>query len=152
MSLPLESKIALVTGATRGIGKAIAAHLQSLGATVIGTATSEAGATSINEALAPQGGRGVVLDVNDAEASKDLVADLTKEFGALHILVNNAGITRDTLTMRMKDEDFDAVIDTNLKAVFRLSREVMRPMMKARWGRVMNISSVIADLRKAGAV
>lgn len=152
MSLPLESKIALVTGATRGIGKAIAAHLQSLGATVIGTATSEAGATSINEALAPQGGRGVVLDVNDAEASKDLVADLTKEFGALHILVNNAGITRDTLTMRMKDEDFDAVIDTNLKAVFRLSREVMRPMMKARWGRIINITSVIAHIGNAGQV
>ncbi len=152
MSLPLESKIALVTGATRGIGKAIAAHLQSLGATVIGTATSEAGATSINEALAPQGGRGVVLDVNDAEASKNLVADLTKEFGALHILVNNAGITRDTLTMRMKDEDFDAVIDTNLKAVFRLSREVMRPMMKARWGRIINITSVIAHIGNAGQV
>ena len=152
MSLPLESKIALVTGATRGIGKAIAAHLQSLGATVIGTATSEAGANSINEALAPQGGRGVVLDVNDAEASKNLVADLTKEFGALHILVNNAGITRDTLTMRMKDEDFDAVIDTNLKAVFRLSREVMRPMMKARWGRIINITSVIAHIGNAGQV
>lgn len=152
MSLPLESKIALVTGATRGIGKAIAAHLQSLGATVIGTATSEAGATSINEALSPQGGRGVVLDVNDAEASKNLVADLTKEFGALHILVNNAGITRDTLTMRMKDEDFDAVIDTNLKAVFRLSREVMRPMMKARWGRIINITSVIAHIGNAGQV
>ena len=152
MSLPLESKIALVTGATRGIGKAIAAHLQSLGATVIGTATSEAGATSINEALASQGGRGVVLDVNDAEASKNLVADLTKEFGALHILVNNAGITRDTLTMRMKDEDFDAVIDTNLKAVFRLSREVIRPMMKARWGRIINITSVIAHIGNAGQV
>lgn len=144
MSSPLlDSKVALVTGATRGLGKAIAEHLQAQGAIVIGTATSEAGAATINEALSAKGGRGVVLDVNDAQACDELITQLNKEFGGPHILVNNAGITRDNLMMRMKDDDYDAVLDTNLKAVFRLSRAVIRPMMKAKWGRIINITSVV---------
>ncbi|MDQ8031870.1 MAG: 3-oxoacyl-ACP reductase FabG [Bordetella sp.] len=139
----LEGKIALVTGATRGIGKAIAAELAARGAIVVGTATSEAGAQTITEALAPLGGRGVVLDVTDAEATDALIDALGKEGGGPHILVNNAGITRDTLAMRMKDDDWDAVIDTNLRAVFRLSRAVLRGMMKARSGRIINVTSVV---------
>src|SRR5690625_4074618 len=142
MSKQLEGKIALVTGATRGIGQAIAAQLQQQGATVIGTATSDEGAERIQAALAPLGGRGVRLDVNDDEACDALMAELAKESGP-HILVNNAGITRDGLAMRMNDADFDAVMATNLRAVFRLSREAIRPMMKARWGRIINISSVV---------
>ncbi len=141
----LNEKIALVTGATRGIGRAIALELGKLGATVIGTATSEDGAGKISAYLAEAGiaGRGVVLNVTDAAACDALLADLGKEFGAIGILVNNAGITRDNLAMRMGDDDWDAVIDTNLKAVFRLSRGVMRGMMKARFGRIINISSVV---------
>jgi len=141
----LNEKIALVTGATRGIGRAIALELGKLGATVIGTATSEDGAGKISAYLAEAGiaGRGVVLNVTDAAACDVLLADLGKEFGAIGILVNNAGITRDNLAMRMGDDDWDAVIDTNLKAVFRLSRGVMRGMMKARFGRIINISSVV---------
>ncbi len=141
-TLPLAGKIALVTGATRGLGKAIALQLQSQGAQVIGTATTAEGAESITAYLDSSLGRGVQLDVTDDQACDDLIAQLSKE-GGPHILVNNAGITRDNLAMRLKDDDFDAVLDTNLRAVFRLSRAVIRPMMKARWGRIINISSVV---------
>jgi len=147
--MDLQGKLALVTGATRGIGKAIAQELAARGATVVGTATSEAGAQTISEALAPHGGRGVVLNVTDAQACDSLLETLAKE-GGPHILVNNAGITRDTLAMRMKDDDWDAVIDTNLAAVFRLSRGVMRVMMKARWGRIINVTSVVGSSGNAG--
>jgi 3-oxoacyl-[acyl-carrier protein] reductase len=144
MSNSFQGQIALVTGATRGIGRAIAIELARQGVKVIGTATSEAGAQAISEALSAfEGCKGVVLNVTDAPATDALVDSIVKEQGALHILVNNAGITRDTLAMRMKDDDWDAVIDTNLKAVFRLSRAVMRPMMKQRHGRIINITSVV---------
>jgi len=137
-------QVALVTGASRGIGRAIAAELARQGFRVIGTATSDAGAEAITAGLAAfPGSRGAKLDVNDAEAVTALVNGLVKEFGALHVLVNNAGITRDGLAMRMKDEDWDAVHDTNLKSVFRMAREVMRPMMKQRYGRIINITSVV---------
>ncbi len=138
----LQGKIALVTGASRGIGRAIAQELADAGATVIGTATSPAGAESITEAFAPQGGRGVVLNVDDAPACDALLAELAAQ-GGPHILVNNAGITRDGLILRMKDEDWAAVLNTNLSAVFRLSRGVAKIMMKARWGRIVNITSVV---------
>lgn len=136
-------QVALVTGASRGIGRAIAATLAARGLKVIGTATSESGAAGIHEALAPAGGRGLCLDVNDAAGVEAALDSILKEFGGLQVLVNNAGITRDGLAMRMKDEDWDAVLDTNLKAVFRLSRAVMRPMMKQRYGRIVNITSVV---------
>ncbi|MBJ7264295.1 MAG: 3-oxoacyl-ACP reductase FabG [Burkholderiaceae bacterium] len=139
----LQGKIALVTGATRGIGQAVALELAKLGAQVVGTATSENGAQTISASLAPFGGRGVVLDVNDAAAIDALLDQLAKEGGGPHILVNNAGITRDGLAMRMKDDDWSAVIDTNLASVFRLSRGVLRSMMKARWGRIINVTSVV---------
>jgi 3-oxoacyl-[acyl-carrier protein] reductase len=145
----LEGKLALVTGATRGIGKSVALELAARGATVVGTATSESGVDAISEMLAQSGGRGVQLDVNDAAACETLVAALAKE-GGPHILVNNAGITRDTLVMRMKDEDWQAVIDTNLSAVFRLSRAVTKSMMKARSGRIINITSVIGSSGNPG--
>lgn len=148
--MELKDKVALVTGATRGIGKAIAKELAERGATVIGTATSEAGAQAITEALAPHGGRGVVLDVTDAQACETLIDTLGKDNGGPHILVNNAGITRDSLAMRMKDDDWSAVIDTNLTAVFRMSRAVMRSMMKARWGRIINVTSVVGASGNAG--
>ena len=140
---PLQGKIALVTGATRGIGQAIALELAILGAEVVGTATSENGAQTISASLQAFGGRGVVLDVNDASAIEALLDLLAKEGGGPHILVNNAGITRDGLAMRMKDDDWSAVIDTNLASVFRLSRGVLRSMMKARWGRIINVTSVV---------
>ena len=140
----MNGQVALVTGASRGIGAAIAQELAALGMTVIGTATSDAGAEKISAALAGHGAsRGAKLDVNDAAAAEALVEQIVKTYGALHVLVNNAGITRDTLAMRMKDDDWDAVLDTNLKAVFRVSRAVIRPMMKQRFGRIISITSVV---------
>ncbi|MDR2839562.1 MAG: 3-oxoacyl-ACP reductase FabG [Azonexus sp.] len=147
-----NDKIALVTGATRGIGRAIALELGHQGATVIGTATSAAGAGEITAYLAAARikGKGIVLDVTNAAQTDAVLADIAKEFGAIGILVNNAGITRDNLALRMSEDEWDAVIDTNLKAVFRLSRSVMRGMMKARFGRIVNISSVVGYSGNAG--
>jgi 3-oxoacyl-[acyl-carrier protein] reductase len=139
-----EGQVALVTGASRGIGAAIAAELARKGLKVIGTATTDAGAAKIREALAAfPGCDGRTLDVTDGAAAEALVDAVAKEFGGLQVLVNNAGITRDTLAMRMKDEDWDAVLDTNLKGVFRMSRAVMRTMMKQRYGRIVSITSVV---------
>jgi len=148
----LDNQVAIVTGASRGIGRAIALELARQGATVIGTATSESGARSISDALAQAGGkgRGAVLNVNDAAAADAFIDATVKEFGGLNVLVNNAGITKDQLAMRMKDDEFDAVIDTNLRAVFRLSRAVLRPMMKARGGRIINITSVVGSSGNPG--
>ncbi|HRY89227.1 MAG TPA: 3-oxoacyl-ACP reductase FabG, partial [Rubrivivax sp.] len=136
--------VALVTGASRGIGRAIAAALAAQGLRVIGTATTDAGAQAVGAALAAWPGcRGAVLDVNDAAAADALVEAIVKADGGLQVLVNNAGITRDQLAMRLKDDDWDAVLDTNLKAVFRLCRAAIRPMMKQRFGRIVNITSVV---------
>ena len=139
---PLQGEIALVTGASRGIGAAIADTLAALGATVVGTATTEAGAEAIGQRLAPLGGHGRKLDVASGAEVEALIDAVAKEFGAIGILVNNAGITRDSLLMRMKDEDWQAILDTNLSSVFRTSKAVMRGMMKARKGRIINIASV----------
>ena len=139
-----SGQIALVTGASRGIGATLATELAARGLKVIGTATTDEGAQRISQALAAfPGCRGARLDVNDAAAGEALVDVIVTEHGALHVLVNNAGITRDTLAMRMKDADWDAVLDTNLKAVFRMSRAVMRTMMKQRYGRIISITSVV---------
>ncbi|KND61784.1 3-oxoacyl-[acyl-carrier protein] reductase [Candidatus Burkholderia verschuerenii] len=148
----MDKQVAIVTGASRGIGRAIALELAKQGATVIGTATSESGAAAISEAFAQAGakGRGAVLNVNDAAAADAFIDATVKEFGGLNVLVNNAGITKDQLAMRMKDDEFDAVIDTNLRAVFRLSRAVLRPMMKARGGRIINITSVVGSSGNPG--
>jgi 3-oxoacyl-[acyl-carrier protein] reductase len=146
----VKDQIALVTGASRGIGRAIALTLAQRGAKVVGTATSAAGAAAIAEALSAHGGSGIVVDVTDGAALDAAIDAIVKQHGALHILVNNAGITRDGLAMRMKDDDWDAVQDTNLKAVFRASRAVMRTMMKQRYGRIVNITSVVGALGNAG--
>ncbi len=139
-----EGQVALVSGASRGIGAAIALELAKRGLRVIGTATTEVGAEKITQTLAAFAGcRGEVLNVNDAAAGQALLDQIVKADGGLQVLVNNAGITRDSLAMRMKDEEWDAVIDTNLKAVFRMSRAVMRTMMKQRYGRIINITSVV---------
>ncbi|MEO5737148.1 MAG: SDR family NAD(P)-dependent oxidoreductase, partial [Variovorax sp.] len=134
-TIQFEGQIALVTGATRGIGAAIALELAQRGLKVIGTGTTEEGAQKITAALGAHGGRGRALDVNDGAAVDALVDEIVKAYGGLHVLVNNAGITRDMLAARLKDDDWDAVLNTNLKAVFRLSRAVIRPMMKQRYGR-----------------
>lgn len=148
----LQGQVALVTGASRGIGKAVALELARLGATVVGTATSDSGAENISAYLNAAGalGRGAVLEVRDQAQVDALIGAIEKEFGAIGILVNNAGITRDNLAMRMKDDEWDAVIDTNLKAVFRLSKAVMRGMMKARTGRIINVTSVVGHAGNPG--
>lgn len=143
-AVKFEGQVALVTGASRGIGAAIALELASRGLKVIGTATTDAGAASITAVLAQfEGCAGRTLDVTDGAAAEALVDTVVKEWGGLQVLVNNAGITRDTLAMRMKDADWDAVIDTNLKGVFRMSRAVMKTMMKQRYGRIISITSVV---------
>ncbi|RDS80518.1 3-oxoacyl-ACP reductase FabG [Dyella monticola] len=139
----LQGEIALVTGASRGIGAAIADELAAMGATVIGTATSETGAAAIEARLAPHGGHGRVLNVTDAASVDALIDDIAKQHGGVTILVNNAGITRDQLLLRMRDEDWQAILDTNLTSVYRLSKGVMRGMMKARKGRIISIASVV---------
>lgn len=149
-TLKFEGQVALVTGASRGIGAAIALELAQRGLKVIGTGTTEEGAAKITTALSAYGGRGCALDVNDGAAVEALIDEIVKVYGALHVLVNNAGITRDTLAMRLKDSDWDAVLDTNLKAVFRLSRAVIRPMMKQRYGRIISITSVVGASGNAG--
>jgi 3-oxoacyl-[acyl-carrier protein] reductase len=146
----LEGEIALVTGASRGIGAAIADELAELGAKVIGTATTEAGAQAIGERLAAYGGAGRVLNVTDGAAVEGLIDDIAKQSGAVSILVNNAGITRDQLLMRMKDEDWQAILDTNLTSVYRTSKAVLRGMMKARKGRIISIASVIGLVGNPG--
>jgi 3-oxoacyl-[acyl-carrier protein] reductase len=146
----LKGEIALVTGASRGIGAAIADELAAQGATVIGTATSDSGAAAIGERLAAAGGHGRMLNVTDGASIEALVEAIAKEFGPVSILVNNAGITRDNLLMRMKDEDWNAILDTNLTSVYRTSKAVMRAMMKARRGRIINIASVVGVTGNAG--
>src|SRR6188472_3814873 len=149
--IEMHGQVALVTGASRGIGASIAHELALRGMKVIGTATTDEGADKITLALAQYAEcRGSRLDVNDVKGAEALVDGIAKQMGALHVLVNNAGITRDNLSMRMKDEEWDAVLDTNLKAVFRMSRAVMRTMMKQRYGRIVSITSVVGASGNAG--
>jgi 3-oxoacyl-[acyl-carrier protein] reductase len=153
--MTLSNQVALVTGASRGIGKAIAQELARQGVRVIGTATSEAGAEAISAYLAeisPEAGKGMVLNVTDAAACAAIIDDIAKAYGAVGILVNNAGITQDQLAMRMKDEEWDSVIATNLTSVGRLSRAVLRGMMKAKTGRIINITSVVASAGNPGQI
>ena len=150
MDLGLQGKVALVTGASRGIGAAIADSLAAQGTIVIGTATSEAQAAKINERLSAHGGAGRVLNVGEVESIENLIADITKEFGTIEILVNNAGVTRDNLLMRMKDEEWDDIMHINLKSVYRASKAVLRGMMKARNGRIISIASVVGAMGNAG--
>ena len=148
----LDGKTALVTGASRGIGRAIALALAADGATVVGTATSAAGALQISEALAQSGAKGAgrVLNVRDTAQCDALIASVKKDFGDVAILVNNAAVVRDNLALRMKDAEWDEVMETNLRGVFRLSRAVMRGMIKARWGRIISITSVVGAAGNAG--
>ena len=155
MNIQLQGKVALVTGASRGIGQAIAIALAKSGATVIGTATTQTGAQAISQALAlsdeiKNPGQGMVLNVTDVNACDQIIENIVKDFVGLHILVNNAGITQDQLAMRMKDEDWDNVIQTNLSAVFRLSRAVLRPMMRAKGGRIINVTSIVGHMGNPG--
>jgi 3-oxoacyl-[acyl-carrier protein] reductase len=150
----LEGQIALVTGASRGIGSAVAMELGKQGATVIGTATTANGAEQISQALQQAGAKGIgmALDVNDAAQVEAILKAITEQFGTISILVNNAGITRDMLLMRMTEDEWDTVLSTNLKSVFRMSQAVLRPMMKARYGRIISISSVVGHMGNAGQV
>ena len=155
MNIQLQGKVALVTGASRGIGQAIAIALAKSGATVIGTATTQTGAQAISQALAlsdeiKNPGQGMVLKGTDVNACDQIIENIVKDFVGLHILVNNAGITQDQLAMRMKDEDWDNVIQTNLSAVFRLSRAVLRPMMRAKGGRIINVTSIVGHMGNPG--
>lgn len=150
--MSIEGKVALVTGASRGIGKAISEALGGMGVTVIGTATSDAGAKLITERLQSAGhkGCGMVLNVTDNASVEQAVKQINEQFGNIDILVNNAGITKDNILMRMKDEEWDDVINTNLTSVYRLSKACLRGMTKARWGRIINISSVVGEMGNAG--
>jgi len=145
----LDGKIALVTGASRGIGRAIAERLAADGATVIGTATSDAGAQAISDYLNPKG-HGMVLNVSEADSMQSVLAEILAQHGAIDILVNNAGITRDNLLLRMKDDEWQDIIDTNLTSIFKMSKAVLRPMMKKRCGRIINIGSVVGSAGNAG--
>ncbi|MDO6476964.1 3-oxoacyl-ACP reductase FabG [Alteromonas sp. 1_MG-2023] len=146
----LSGKVALVTGASRGIGKAIAEALSAQGATVVGTATSENGAAAISEYLAASGGKGLALNVTDKTSVETVLKNITDEFGAIDILINNAGITRDNLLMRMKDDEWQDIIETNLSSIFTLSKAVLRGMMKKRYGRIVNVGSVVGSAGNAG--
>ncbi|SNY43338.1 3-oxoacyl-[acyl-carrier-protein] reductase [Arsukibacterium tuosuense] len=148
--LSLEGKVALVTGASRGIGRAIAEQLAALGAKVIGTATTEKGAAAISAYLADNNGQGLVLNVTDAASIEQCLSEIKNQFGEIDILINNAGITRDNLLMRMKDDEWFDIIQTNLTSVFRLSKAVLRSMMKKRYGRIVTIGSVVGSMGNAG--